>query len=149
MSREVFVTSTGAAFEQRVDAGPHRFRSDEPASAGGADAGPGPYDLLLAALGSCTAMTIGLYARHKRWPLERVTVRLAHSREHARDCADCEEKPARIERIERRIALAGGLDAAQRTRLIEIAEKCPVHRTLTGGIEIRTTLADPGAGGDQ
>jgi putative redox protein len=149
MPREVVVTSTGAAFEQRVDAGPHRLRSDEPASAGGGDAGPSPYDLLLAALGSCTAMTIGLYARNKRWPLERVSVRLAHTREHAKDCVDCEERPARIERIERRIALSGPLDAAQRTRLIEIAEKCPVHRTLTDGIEIRTMLADPGAGGDQ
>lgn len=149
MPREVVVTSTAAAFEQRIDAGPHRFRSDEPASAGGADTGPGPYDLLLGALGSCTAMTIGLYARRKRWPLERVSVRLTHAREHAQDCADCEEKPARIERIERRIALSGALDAAQRAQLLAIAEKCPVHRTLTGKLEIRTTLADPGSGGDQ
>ena len=147
MAREVVVTSTGAAFEQRIEAGPHRFRADEPTAVGGADAGPGPYDLLLAALGSCTAMTIGLYARRKRWPLERVTVRLAHTREHAKDCADCEEKPVRIERIERRIALAGGLDAEHRARLIEIAEKCPVHRTLTDGVEIRTTLGDGGDGG--
>jgi putative redox protein len=104
--------------------------------------------LLLAALGSCTAMTIGLYARRKRWPLERVTVRLAHSREHAKDCAECEEKPARIERIERQIALSGALDAEQRSRLIQIAEKCPVHRTLTDGIEIRTSLAEAGSGAD-
>jgi putative redox protein len=149
MSREVVVTSSGAAFEQRIEAGPHRFRSDEPASVGGADSGPGPYDLLLAALGSCTAMTIGLYARRKRWSLERVSVRLTHTREHAQDCADCEEKPVRIERIERRIAFWGNLDAEQRKQLIAIAEKCPVHRTLTGELEIRTTLADGGSGGDQ
>jgi uncharacterized OsmC-like protein len=149
MAQEVVVTSTAATFEQRIEAGPHRFRSDEPTSVGGADSGPGPYDLLLAALGSCTAMTIGLYARRKRWPLERVSVRLTHAREHAQDCVDCEEKPARIERIERRISFWGGLDAEQRARLLAIAEKCPVHQTLTGRLEIRTTLADSGSGGDQ
>jgi putative redox protein len=149
MAREVVVTSTAAPFEQRIEVGPHRLRSDEPAAAGGGDAGPSPYDLLLAALGSCTAMTIGLYARRKCWPLERVSVRLSHAREHAQDCAECEEKPVSIERIERRIALSGGLAAEQRARLVEIAEKCPVHRTLSDGIEIRTTLVDGGSSGQQ
>src|SRR4029453_3701040 len=125
---------------QEIAAGPHTLFADEPASAGGDDAGPDPYELLLAALGACTSMTLLLYARRKRWPLEDVEVRLSHQRDYARDCEDCDTKPVQIDLIERRITLKGKLDEAQRTRLFEIAEKCPVHRTLTGTIRIEDTL---------
>lgn len=142
-SREVIVTSTGAPFEQVVTAGAHRFASDEPSAAGGADAGPNPYDLLLAALGTCTAMTLGVYARRKQWPLERVVVRLTHGRVHAEDCVDCDDEERRVERIDRRITLEGALSDEQRGRLLEIADRCPVHRTLTGTIDIQTRLIVP------
>ncbi len=148
-SREVVVTSSSAPFAQRIEAGPHAFPSDEPVASGGAETGPNPYDLLLAALGSCTSMTLELYARQKGWPLERARVRLSHSREHAQDCAECEGGTRRLERIERQIELSGPLDAAQRSRLLAIAERCPVHQTLTAHIEIRTTLAPEGGASDQ
>jgi putative redox protein len=136
---EVIVRSVGA-LRQQIDAGSHTFYADEPIDAGGGDAGPSPYELLLAALGACTSMTLLLYARRKGWPLEDVQVRLSHRRDYARDCEECEDQPVRIDLIERRIALTGTLDQAQRTRLLEIAEKCPVHRTLTGTIRIHDTL---------
>jgi len=134
----------GAAdgFAQEIQAGPHQFRSDEPAAAGGTDSGPTPYDLLLGALGSCTSMTVGMYARRKQWPLERVTVQLRHSRVHAEDCADCETRDAKITLIERDIQLDGPLDEEQRARLLAIANRCPVHLTLTSTIEIRSRLRD-------
>jgi len=125
-------------FQQEVTVGAHRFLADEPVEVGGLDSGPGPYDLLLAGLGACTAMTLRLYAERKTLPLERVTVRLNHSRIHAADCADCETKEGMLDRIERAISLRGTLDAEQRRRLLEIADKCPVHRTLTSEIDIRT-----------
>jgi uncharacterized OsmC-like protein/fermentation-respiration switch protein FrsA (DUF1100 family) len=125
-------------FQQEVTVGAHRFLADEPLAVGGLDSGPGPYDLLLAGLGACTAMTLRLYAERKALPLERVTVRLNHSRIHAADCADCETKEGMLDRIERAITLRGALDAEQRQRLLEIADKCPVHRTLTSEIDIRT-----------
>ncbi|MFL5800586.1 MAG: OsmC family protein [Roseiflexaceae bacterium] len=124
---------------QEIAAGPHTLYADEPADSGGDDSGPDPYELLLAALGACTSMTLTLYARRKRWPLENVEVRLSHRRDYAQDCADCSEA-AKIDFIERRITLHGGLDEAQRARLLEIAEKCPVHRTLTGTIKVIDTL---------
>ena len=128
---------------QQIDAGPHTFFADEPADAGGDDSGPDPYELLLAALGACTSMTLLLYARRKQWPLEGAEVRLSHRRDYARDCADCDEKPAQIDLIERHITLRGPLDEAQRTRLLEIARKCPVHRTLTGTIRVNDRLEPP------
>jgi uncharacterized OsmC-like protein/pimeloyl-ACP methyl ester carboxylesterase len=118
----------------------HRLRADEPVSAGGGDTGPSPYDLLAAALGACTAMTLRLYAEHKKLPLERVSVDLAHDKIHAVDCAECETREGKIDRIERVITLEGNLDDAQRARLLEIADKCPVHRTLHSEVSIRTTL---------
>jgi putative redox protein len=125
---------------QEIAAGPHTFYADEPADAGGDDVGPDPYELLLAALGACTSMTLTLYARRKRWPLERVEVRLSHRRDYAEDCANCSDKTAQIDVIERLITLHGDLDQAQRTRLLEIATKCPVHRSLTGTIRVEDRL---------
>jgi len=126
-------------FEQEISIGRHRLLADEPVGVGGLDSGPGPYDLLLAGLGACTSMTLRLYAQHKSLPLDRVTVRLSHSRVHAADCATCETREGMIDRIERAITLEGELDDAARARLLEIADKCPVHRTLTSEVEIRTS----------
>jgi uncharacterized OsmC-like protein len=136
----VTVTGRATGLAQEIEAGRHRFAGDEPAASGGTDTGPNPYELLLAALGTCTSMTIGMYARRKEWPLEAVTVRLRHAKIHAEDCADCEERVGFIDRIERDVELVGALSAEQRARLLEIANKCPVHRTLTSHIRIETKL---------
>jgi uncharacterized OsmC-like protein len=125
-------------FQQEIAVGKHRLLADEPVQAGGTDSGPGPYDLLLAALGACTSMTIRLYADRKQIPLERTLVHLRHEKIYAADCADCETKEGKIDRIDRQISFEGDLDAATRARLLEIAEKCPVHRTLKSEIDIRT-----------
>jgi putative redox protein len=125
-------------FQQVVKAGAHRLLVDEPKEAGGLDSGPTPYDLLLAALGACTAMTLRLYAERKALALERVTVLLSHGRVHARDCETCETRDGMLDRIERVIRLEGDLDSEQRARLLEIADKCPVHRTLTSEVDIRS-----------
>jgi putative redox protein len=137
---EVVVHGSAAGFAQEITVGSHRLSSDEPVEAGGTDSGPSPYDLLLSALGSCTSMTLGMYARRKSWPLESVTVRLRNSRIHAVDCAECETKEGMLDRIELDIELAGTLSAEQRSKLLEIANKCPVHRTLVSEINIRTRL---------
>src|SRR5262245_47763931 len=121
---EVVVSGSAAGFVQDVAMGAHRLVADEPATSGGTDTGPNPYDLLLAALGSCTSMTLGLYARRKRWPLEAVRVRLRHSKVHAEDCAHCETRVGMLDRIERELELDGPLDAEQRARLGELADKC-------------------------
>ena len=134
----VIVRGAADGFAQEVVAGAHHFRVDEPAAVGGTDNGPTPYDLLLAALGSCTSMTVAMYARRKSWPLERVTVRLRQSRVHAEDCAACGTQDAKITVIERDVQLDGTLDEDQRARLLAIADRCPVHLTLTSRIEIRT-----------
>jgi uncharacterized OsmC-like protein/alpha/beta superfamily hydrolase len=137
----VLVRETGAGkFQQEIAIGPHRLIADEPASAGGEDAGPSPYDLLSAALGACTAMTIRLYADAKKLPLERVGVNLRHEKIHASDCSECETKEGRVDRIERVIELEGPLDDAARAKLLEIANKCPVHRTLHSEVVIPTRL---------
>ena len=125
--------------QQEISAGAHRLLADEPVAVGGGDSGPNPYELLLAALGACTAMTLRLYAERKALRLDRVTVRLRHAKIYAADCATCETKEGKIDRIEREIELAGTLDANERARLIEIADKCPIHRTLTSEIDIATT----------
>jgi uncharacterized OsmC-like protein len=139
--RTVTVHGDAAGFAQEISVGRHRLAGDEPTSAGGTDTGPTPYDLLLAALGSCTSMTLALYARRKQWPLQAVTVRLRHSRVHAADCASCETKEGLLDHIDREVELTGPLSAGQRTRLLEIADKCPVHRTLTSEVHIQTRLA--------
>jgi putative redox protein len=144
-SKAVVVRETRAGrFQQEVTVGRHRFLADEPIEAGGLDSGPGPYDLLLSALGACTAMTLRLYAERKALPLDRVTVRLSQAKIHAADCADCETREGMIDRIERAITLSGKLDEEQRRRLLEIADKCPVHRTLTSEVDIRTVESRDG-----
>jgi len=137
----VVVSSTGSgAFEQMLLNGRHTLLADEPKAVGGNDVGPGPYEFLLMSLGSCTSMTLQMYASRKKWPLAQVVVRLRHSKVHAEDCADCEDNPkAMIDRIERTLEFVGGLDAEQRSRLLEIANQCPVHRTLSSKIDIKTT----------
>jgi uncharacterized OsmC-like protein len=138
--RSVVVRGSADGFAQVIHAGGHRFAADEPASAGGTDTGPSPYDLLLAALGACTSMTVAMYARRKAWPLEEVTVHLRHSKIYAADCAECETKEGMLDRIERDIHFTGPLTEEQRSRLLEISNKCPVHRTLTSEIEIDTRV---------
>ena len=132
----VMVRGLASGFVQDIEVRSHRFAADEPTSVGGTDRGPTPYDLLLAALGSCASMTIALYARRKGWPLTEVTVRLRHSRIHAVDCAECETKEGRLDRIEWSFRLDGNLSGEQRARLLEIAQRCPVHRTLLSEISI-------------
>ena len=136
----VVVRETGhGKFQQEVVSGRHSLIADEPAAVGGLDSGPGPYELLLASLGACTAMTLRLYADKKQIPLKRTQVRLHHSKIYAEDCAECETKAGMLDRIERVIVLEGELSDEQRIRLMEIADKCPVHRTLTSEIDIRTS----------
>jgi len=139
----VLVSETGAGrYAQRIRVGRHTLNADEPRAMGGNDHGPSPYDLLLASLGSCTAMTLRMYAERKQLALRRVEVRLRHTRIHAQDCADCETKEGRIDRIERVISLQGELSEAQRAKLLEIADRCPVHCTLQGEIKVITRFAE-------
>jgi len=143
MPRQVVVAETRAnKFQQQIAIGPHHLIADEPVAAGGEDSGPGPYDLLLSALGACTTMTMRMYADRKALPMDRVSVTLNHKKIHAKDCAECETKDGMLDQIERHISIAGQLDAEQRTRLMEIADKCPVHRTLTSEIRIVTKAVE-------
>jgi uncharacterized OsmC-like protein/alpha/beta superfamily hydrolase len=142
----VMVTETGlGGFQQQVTAGRHRFLADEPEGVGD-DTGPTPYDLLLAGLGTCTSMTLRMYAKRKDWPLEHVEVQLTHDRIHADDCEACETTSGMVDTIDRVIQLRGPLTPEQRDGLMAIADRCPVHRTLTSEIHIRTQLAEPSAG---
>ncbi len=138
---EVVVRESGEGrFQQHIAAGPHRLVADEPRSVGGDDTGPTPYGLLLAGLGACTSMTLRLYAERKGWPLARTTVRMRHQKIHAKDCAECESQSGKVDDIEREIVIEGELDEAQRARLLEIADRCPVHRTLHEEVRIRSRL---------
>lgn len=135
----VHVTERGTgAYAVAISAGRHGWLADEPVAVGGDDAGPSPYQMLSAALGACTAMTLRMYANRKQWPLERVSVTLHHAKVHAKDCAECETRSGRIDRIDRRIHMTGALDTTQRQRLLEIADMCPVHRTLHSEMQIVT-----------
>lgn len=134
----VIETGTGT-YTQQITAGRHQLIADEPQPIGD-DAGPTPYDLLLAGLGACTSMTVRMYANKKGWPLERVEVNLRHTRIHAEDCAECETTKGWISHIDRSITLVGDLDDSQRERLMAIAERCPVHQTLTSEVNISTSL---------
>ena len=135
----VVVSETGRGkFQQEVVSRRHHLLADEPANVGGLDSGPGPHQLLLAALGACTSMTLRMYADREQFPLIRAVVRLSHSRIYASDCTECETKSGMIDRIERVITLEGDLDAEQRARLMETADRCPVHRTLKSEIDIGT-----------
>ena len=136
----VTVAETGAGtYTQQITAGHHQLTADEPRPIGD-DAGPTPYDLLLAGLGACTSMTVRMYANRKGWPLEQVRVTLRHSRIHAEDCAECETTKGWISHIDRDIELIGDLDDSQRQRLLSIAERCPVHQTLTSEVNVTTSL---------
>ncbi len=126
--------TSGSGFTTEIMANGHTIIADEPAAVGGSNEGPTPYDLLVGALGACTAMTLSMYAKRKGWPLTEVMVALAHSRVHAEDEARCENEPVRLDRVEREIILEGPLDDEQRARLLEIADRCPVHRTLDAGV---------------
>jgi uncharacterized OsmC-like protein len=136
---EVSETGTGR-LTQYARAGRHLLIADEPIAAGGDDAGPGPYDYLLAALGACTSMTMRLYAERKGIAADRFSVRLSHRKVHAEDCADCETREGRIDEINREISIEGDVPEAAQARLMEIADKCPVHQTLTHEIKIRSRL---------
>ena len=138
---DVIVHGTARDFLQEIVSGKHQLRADEPADYGGGDAAPGPYDYLLTALGVCTSMTIGLYARRKKMPLENITVSLRHFRIHAKDCEECETKQGMLDRIDLQIELTGSLSSEQHAQLMAIAAKCPVHRTLKSEIDIRLNPA--------
>src|SRR5262245_33739295 len=130
---QTVIVSSETGLAQRITAGNHQLRADEPIPLGTAS-GPSPYDLLLAGLGACTSMTLRLYAQRKGWDLQRITVRLRHNRIHAKDCQDCETKQGFLDQIDREIEFTGNLDSGQKNRLREIAEKCPLHRTLESEI---------------
>lgn len=140
----VLVTSPWPGFAVDIVAGSHAWRADEPKSIGGVDSGPTPYDMLLAELGACTAMTMRMVAARENIPVERIEIALEHSRNHGRDCDHCGDANARIEAIHRRIELSGAMSTAQRTRLLSVAEKCPVHRTLTRRLHIHDATGKPG-----
>src|ERR1700680_512179 len=143
MSRAVTLIGGPSGLRQAISVGPHHWLADEPKRAGGSDAGPDPYELLLSALGSCTNMTLRMYADRKKWPLKEIRVALTHSKNYAKDCVNCEQPAAILDRIERRITLIGELSAEQRQRLLEIANLCPVHKSLTSRIDIQTELVNP------
>ena len=145
--RTITVHGSAAGFAQEIAIDQHRLRADEPLSVGGTDTGPTPYDLLLAALGSCTSITVAMYARRKNWPLDAMTVRMSHSKVHAADCAEAETKVGMLDHVHRDVEFSGPLSEEQRARLLDIASKCPVHRTLESEIVIETHLTEPGVSG--
>ena len=140
-SRDVVTTTIADSYRTTIDAGGFELIADEPAAVG-TDAGPNPYDFLLASLGACTGMTLRMYANRKKWPLESVTVRLRHGRKHAEDCEHCETPGSNLAEVQREVEIVGPLDAEQRARLMQIADMCPVHRSLEAGFRITSTLVD-------
>jgi uncharacterized OsmC-like protein len=137
MSRRVVVDGGRVRYRQNISVGPHRYQADEPIDAGGGDAGPDPYELLLIALGSCVGITLRMYADRKQWPLEAVRVELSWARVHMADCADCDNGFELTDGIAMDISFVGDLSESQRERLMEIANKCPVHRTLSSPVQIQ------------
>jgi putative redox protein len=142
MSRAVAVIGGPSGLRQAISAGPHHLLADEPKISGGSDDGPDPYELLLSALGSCTNMTLRMYADRKKWPLKEIRVALTNSKNYANDCVNCEQPAAMLDRIERRITLIGELPLEQRQRLLEIANLCPVHKSLPSRIDIQAELVN-------
>lgn len=140
MSRTVVVKGF-SRLRQAITVGPHQFLADEAKDVGSSDEGPDPYEYLLSALGTCTNMTLRMYADRKRWPLREVQTALSHAKSYAADCEHCEQPGAMVDKIERQITLLGELSQEQRDRLLQIADRCPVHRTLTSKIVIHTALA--------
>jgi putative redox protein len=140
VSREVYVNTAGSPYVEEIVVGEHRLLADEPREAGGTDAGPGPYELLLAALGTCTCITVRMYAERRQWPLEAVQIRLTHAKVHAEDCVACETEARSVDQIEMELTLIGDLSEDQRRRLLDIAGKCPIHRTLSSGVKIHTRV---------
>jgi putative redox protein len=140
----VLVGEANKKFLRQISTDDHAWVADEPKKVGGENLGPDPYEHLLAALGACTSMTIRMYANHKKMPLDDVDITLSHSREHSKDCDDCDEPNARIDVLSRSVTLRGDLSDAQRTRLLQIADRCPVHKTLEGELQIRTQLSESG-----
>jgi len=143
VSRSVVVESGRLRYAQNISVGSHLLQGDEPVSAGGNDVGPNPYELLLAALGTCTSMTVRMYADRKQWPLEDVHIELSYARVHADDCTACDKELKLVDGIEMELSLVGELSQSQRQRLMEIANNCPVHRMLQSPIPIRARLAPP------
>ncbi len=139
MTVKVSVDSASPDFLENISTGRHVLQADEPVSAGGNDAAPTPYELLLAALGACKVITLRMYARRKRWALKEVHVNLSHDKVHAEDCRDCDSGASLIDRIQVEIRLVGELSDEQRRALLAVAERCPVHRTLTSDVQIHTT----------
>jgi putative redox protein len=137
----VSVSSAAPDFLENISAGRHVLQADEPGSVGGKDAAPTPYELLLASLGACKAITLRMYAKRRGWPLEEVHVDLSHAKVHGEDCANCDSQASLIDRIQVEIRLVGDLSTEQRQTLLTIAEKCPVHRTLVSGVQIQTRPA--------
>ena len=144
MPRNVAVDSTPGKYLQEISVGAHVIEADEPRDLGGNDAGPNPYELLLGALGACTSITVRMYAERKQWPLERLRIGLSYARVHTEDCAKCETEARMIDQIEMEISFVGDLSDEQRGRLMEIANKCPVHRTLTSRVQIRSRMTSEG-----
>jgi len=141
MTRAVLVDGGQVNYVQNISVGQHLFQADEPVEAGGLDSGPDPYELLLTSLGACISITLRMYADRKHWPLASVHVRLTYARVHAEDCAACDGETRLIDAIDAEVLVVGDLSEEQRRRLMEIAERCPVHRTLTSSIQIRTRPA--------
>jgi len=138
--RSVVVSGPATGFRTDVEVGGHHLVVDEPIAVGGADQGPTPYEMLLAALGACTAMTLRIYADKRKWPLERARVTLQHRKVHAQDCVDCDTKVAKMDVVERVLFLDGTLTEEQKAKLVEIAERCPVHQTLRSKIQVNTRV---------
>ena len=143
MSRRVVVDGGRLQYRQNISVGHHLYQSDEPVNAGGRDAGPDPYELLLSALGSCVGITLRIYADRKQWPLEAVRVELSWARVHMADCVACDSGFELVDGIEMELSFVGDLSESQRERLLQIANKCPVHRTLSSPIQIRAREVRP------